>query len=336
VVVQVRAALSVGVSEVMSAHIALPVVDDGLIRPATVAPNILTGVLRDSLGFTGLIVTDALNMGALVSNYGAGEATVLAFLAGADLLLQPADPAVAIAAMVEAFDAGRYTLGRLDSSVLRILELKHRLGLFSERLISLDLVPAYVGAAPYQRIAEEVTARSIVLVKDSAHTIDSLRSRPRALSVIVYGDDAGVTLIGDLRSRGYRVSSFRLYPQSGPASYDSARVMIENTGITLFVTAVRATAWSGNIGLPQPFTALMDSTAGRKRTVLISFGSPYLISQVPSIGSYILGWQSRGMSERAMAAALSGAAPITGKLPISIPGGGPFGYGIQRTRVRVP
>lgn len=330
-----RAAVKAGVTAVMSAHIALPGVDGGQNRPATVAPNILTGVLRDSLGFHGLIVTDALNMGALVSSYGAGEATVLAFLAGADLLLQPADPAVAISAMMAAFDSGRYTLRRLDSSVQRILELKNRLGLYSQRLISLDRVPAYVGAAPYQRIAEEVTARSIVLVKDSAYTIDSLRARPRALTVIAYGDDAGATLIGDLRGRGYRVNGFRIYPQSGPASYDSARVIIETNGITVFVTAVRATAWSGNIGLPEQFTALIDSTARRKRTVLVSFGSPYLISQVPSVGSYILGWQSRGMSERAMAAALSGATPITGKLPISIPGGGPFGYGIQRTRVRV-
>ena len=75
-------------------------------------------------------------------------------------------------------------------------------------------------------------------------------------------------------------------------------------------------------------------TARRKRTVLVSFGSPYLISQAPSIGSYILGWQSRGMSERAMAAALAGSAQITGTLPISIPGGGPLGYGIPKTRVR--
>jgi hypothetical protein len=112
--------------------------------------------------------------------------------------------------------------------------------------------------------------------------------------------------------------------------------MIDNNGFTIFVTAVRATAWSGNIGLPPRFTSLMDGTARRKRTVLISFGSPYLISQVPSIGSYILGWQSRGMSERAMAAALSGAAPITGRLPISIPGGGPYGHGIVRTRVSDP
>jgi beta-N-acetylhexosaminidase len=329
-----RAAVHAGVTAVMSAHIALPGVDGGQSRPATVAPNILTGVLRDSLGFNGLIVTDALNMGALVNSYGAGEATVLAFLAGADLLLQPADPSAAIEAMMAALDSGRFTLARLDSSVNRILELKSRLGLFTERLISLDRVPSYVGSAGFQRIAEEVTTRSIVLVKDSANTVDSLRARVRPLTVISYGDEAGATFIGDMRSRGYRVSAFRIHPESGPASYDSARAMIESNGITLFVTAVRATAWSGNIGLPQQFTALMDSTARTKRTVLISFGSPYLISQAPSIGSYILGWQSRGMSERAMAAALSGTAPITGKLPISIPGGGPFGYGIQRTRVR--
>ena len=102
----------------------------------------------------------------------------------------------------------------------------------------------------------------------------------------------------------------------------------------IFVTAVRATAWSGNIGLPQQFTALMDGASRRKRTVLISFGSPYLISAVPSIGSYILGWQSRGMSERAMASALSGETPITGTLPITVPGGGPYGYGIRKVRVR--
>ena len=329
-----RAAVKAGVTAVMSAHIALPGVDHGQNRPATVAPNILTGVLRDSLGFRGLIVTDALNMGALVNSYGAGEAAVLAFLAGADLLLQPADPAVAITAMMAALDSGRFSLARLDSSVIRILDLKSRLGLFSERLISLDRVPAYVGAAGFQRIAEEVTARSIVLVKDSANTVDSIRARNRPLTVVSYGDDAGATLIGDLRGRGYRISAFRLYPQSGPASYDSARVMIEANGIAVFVTAVRATAWSGNIGLAQQFVELMESAARRKRTVLVSFGSPYLISAIPSIGSYILGWQARGMGERAMAAALSGETLITGKLPITIPGGGPFGYGIRKVRVR--
>ncbi len=328
-----RAAVKAGVTAVMSAHIALPGIDSGRSRPATLAPNILTGILRDSLGFDGLIVTDALNMGALVSGYGAGEAAVLAFLAGADLLLQPADPAVAIDAMVRAVETGRVSPARLDSSVSRILQLKNRLGLFAERLVPLDRIPAYVGAAGYQRIAEDVTARSIVLVKDSLGTVDSLRARPQPLTVVAY-EDAGVTLIGELRSRGYRVSSFRLYPQSGPASYDSARTAIAGNGIAVFVASVRATAWSGNIGLPAAFAALMDGAARNKRTVLVSLGSPYLISQAPRVGSYLLGWQARGINERAMAAALAGTAPITGTLPITVPGGGAIGSGIRKTGAR--
>jgi beta-N-acetylhexosaminidase len=82
-----RAAVDAGVDAVMSGHIALPAIDTGVVRPGTLSPVILTGLLRDSLGFKGLAVTDALDMGALVNTYGAGEAAVLAFLAGTDILL---------------------------------------------------------------------------------------------------------------------------------------------------------------------------------------------------------------------------------------------------------
>ena len=109
-----RAAIAAGVDVVMSAHIALPGIDRGQLRPGTVAPNILTGILRDSLGFHGLIVTDALNMAGVADLYGA-EAGVRAFLAGADLLLQPADPRAAIDAMARAVDRGEITTERLDT-----------------------------------------------------------------------------------------------------------------------------------------------------------------------------------------------------------------------------
>ena len=103
-------------------------------------PAILTGVLRDSLRFKGVIVTDALNMGGIVAGYGAGEAAVLAFLAGADILLQPADPAVVIDAMSAALAQGRFTQARLDRSVRRVLQLKAQAGLFRQRTVPLDKV----------------------------------------------------------------------------------------------------------------------------------------------------------------------------------------------------
>ena len=164
-----RAAIAAGVQVVMSAHIALPGIDPGQLRPGTVAPDILTGLLRDSLGFKGLVVTDALNMSGIADAYGA-DAGVRAFVAGADLLLQPADPAAAINAMAAAVERGEITPERLERSVRRVLAVKRSLGLFDRRTVSLDSVPAVVGSAALGKAAAEIAARSLVMVKDSAGT----------------------------------------------------------------------------------------------------------------------------------------------------------------------
>src|SRR3989449_3519008 len=124
-----RAGISAGADVVMSAHIVLPDLT-GPEEPATLSAAVLTGLLRDSLGFRGLVVTDALDMGAIVSKYGAGEAAVRAFLAGADLLLIPADADSAASALTAAVASGRITAARLDASVRRVLQVKQRLGLF--------------------------------------------------------------------------------------------------------------------------------------------------------------------------------------------------------------
>jgi beta-N-acetylhexosaminidase len=328
-----RAAIAAGVTAVMSAHIALPGLDSGRTRPGTVEPAILTGVLRDSLGFRGLTVTDALNMGALVNSFGPAEAPVLAFEAGADMLLQPADPAVTIDAMERAVRSGRITEERLNRSVRRILDLKQQLGLFTRRMVPLDSVPDVVGRADFLRSAREVAARSIVLARDSAGAVDSLRAAPRSLTVVAYGDDgsptAGAALATELRVLGHRVTLLRLAPASGPASYDSVRTALAGNPMAIFAVAIRAAAARGTIGMPPPLAQLMDSSAVARPTILVSLGSPYIASQTSHVGSYLLAWAANPVSEQAAARALSGDA-ITGRLPVRIPPDEPVGAGLER------
>ena len=332
-----RAAIAAGVTAVMSAHIALPGLDSGRTRPGTVEPGILTGVLRDSLGFRGLTVTDALNMGALVSSFGPGEAPVLAFEAGADMLLQPADPAVTIDAMERAVRSGRISEARLNQSVRRILVLKQQLGLFRRRLVPLDSVPDVVGRADFMASAREVAARSIVLARDSAGVVDSLRAGPRTLTLVAYGDEgspaAGSSLAAELRARGHRVTLLRLTPASGPASYDSVRSALATSPVAIFAVAIRAAAARGTIGMPAPLAGLIDSTATARPAVLVSLGSPYIATQTPHIGSFLLAWAANPLSEQAAARALSGAA-ITGRLPVRIPPDQPVGAGLDRPDTR--
>jgi beta-glucosidase len=112
-----RAAIAAGVATVMTAHLLLPALDPQ--RPATLSAAVLTGLLRQELGFNGLVVTDALMMEAISANYGPGEAAVLALEAGADLVLMPADADAAIAALVAAVEGGRLSRERLEASAQR-------------------------------------------------------------------------------------------------------------------------------------------------------------------------------------------------------------------------
>jgi len=331
-----RSAIAAGVTGIMSAHIALPGIDSGQLRPGTVAPNILTGILRDSLHFTGLVVTDALNMAGVANEYGT-EAAVRAFVAGSDLLLQPADPKATIDAMAAAVARKEISPERLDRSVRRVLELKRQLELFAHRTVSLDSLPGIVGRAEFKDEARDMAARSMVLVKDSSGTVHSLKSTRQAITLVTYGEEdnrsLGNTLASELRSRGCPTTVFKLWPASGPASYDSATAAIERNPLTVFAASDKPVASRGTLGLPDAVRNFIAATALARPTILVSLGNPYLIGDLPEVGSYLIGWRSNSVTEQAVARALVGATPITGRLPISIPPRYARGWGLQR---RVP
>ena len=334
-----RAGIAAGADVVMSAHIAFPGLT-GSDEPATLSPSVLTGLLRDSLGFRGMVVTDALVMGAIVAKYGAGEAAVRAFLAGSDLLLMPADPDSAIAAMLAAVESGRVTAERLDGSVRRMLAAKQTLGLFVRRTVPIDSVMDRVGTRELRLLAEDMAVRALTLVRDTSGTFQALRGGPRRLALIAYGDELN-TSVGNqiaeaLRAGGDTVEQFRLWPMSGPLSYDSARAAMARAPAVVFAANVRPVSWKGFIALPDSLARLVAATDSVKPTLLVSLGSPYLLNQVPTAGSYLIAWSGARAAERAVAQAILGRVPVTGRLPIRLPPAYPIGHGIRVTEIRPP
>ncbi len=317
-----RAGIAAGADVVMTAHIAFPALT-GSSEPATLSAAVLTGLLRDSLHFKGLVVTDALMMGAIVSKYGAGEATVRAFLAGSDLLLMPADPDSAVNAMTAAVDGGRIGRERLDQSVRRVLEIKRRLGLFERRTVPLDSIMQIVGSKRFQDAANDIAVRALTLVRDAGGRLHALRAKPSRLALIAYADEmngsVGQYLTDLLRQGGDTVEYFRLWPMSGMLSYDSARAVIARAPTTVFVANVRPISWRGNIALPDSLAQLITATDAARPAVLVSLGSPYLLNQTPGVKSYLIAWSGVRAAERAAALALLGRVPVRGHLPIRIP-----------------
>ncbi len=335
-----RAAIRAGTDAVMTAHIALAgLAGSGAAPiPATLSPLVLDTLLRGELGFEGVVVTDALNMSAIVSAYGAAQAAVLALKAGADLLLMPADPAGAIDAIVDAVARGDVSEARLDSSVARVLALKARAGLFQHRLVDINRIASAVGTGADLALAQDIAQRSLVLVRDTAGLVP-LAARRRLL-LVTYGDesfrDVGGALAAALRAAGDTVQAMRLWPASGPASFDSVRTAAASAGTVLFAAASQPTAWRPDaVDIPAGVAGVVEELAQRGLPIVaISFGSPYVIARIPDVRAYLAAWSDNLFTERAVAQALLGAAPITGRLPVTLPpppsSGFPIGTGLQR------
>jgi beta-N-acetylhexosaminidase len=325
-----REGIDGGADVVMSAHIAFPAIT-GSDEPGTLSRAVLTGLLRDSLHFRGLVVTDALMMGAIVARYGAGEATVRAFLAGSDLLLYPSNPDSAFAAMNAAVQDGRISMARLDSSVHRVLEIKSHLGLFTQRFASLSGIMATVGAKRFQTAAQDLAVRALTLVRDSTGTLARLRATRTRMALIAYADEfngsVGLQLAEILRQNGDTVDYFRLWPMSGTLSYDSARTVINRNPVTIFAANVKPISFRGNIALPDSLALMIAATDSQVPTMLVSFGSPYLLNQAPSVKTYLVAWSGVRVAERAAARAILGLSPVGGHLPIRVPPY-PLGWGL--------
>jgi beta-N-acetylhexosaminidase len=329
------AAVRAGLGAMMTAHLALPnVVHDS--TPATLSPDIMRGLLRERLGFEGILSTDAMDMRGVLARMGLAEATKQAVIAGNDIILMPQDVPGAIDAIVAGVQEGRFTEARVDSSVRRLLALKERMGLHRERTVRLDSLRAIVGAPEHVQMAQLAAERGITLVRDSQAVVP-LRadSGTRVLSLTVAGRNnlgAGREFDAELRRAIPRTRS--QFVAWGDPALDVSRLLGAADSADVVVVGVHQLAGYDLLETTGAPSALVELARGlsarRARLVVVAFDSPYLLMQIPDVPAYMIAWGGFPASQRAAARALVGAAPITGKLPITIPPLAAFGDGIQR------
>jgi beta-N-acetylhexosaminidase len=326
-----RGAIDAGVAAIMSAHIAFPALTGDSV-PGTLNPRILTGLLRDELAFKGLVFTDAMDMGAIVRNYGNTRAPVLAIKAGADVLLQPLaqDVPGIIDAIAQAVQTGDLTEARLDQSVRKILQAKATVGLNVQRTVDLAAVPGIVASPRNMAVADEAAEKSITAVRDRDRLLP-LRGGPTVS--IVYTDDydpfAGRTFQRGLSAANPAVRPVLLDASISTIRLDSLFASIEPGSTVLFSPYIRVTANKGDVAIASHVADFVNRLAAAHKVVVTSFGNPYVLRQFPNIGTYVIAWGQWDVAQRAAARALTGQAPITGKLPIAIPPLHQIGEGIQ-------
>jgi beta-N-acetylhexosaminidase len=349
------AAIRAGVGMVMTAHMALPAIT-GDSTPATLSPVVMRDLLRRDLGFRGILATDAMDMRGVLATMGLAEASKRAVEAGNDILLMPTDISATIDAVVAGVRERRFTEARVDSSVRRLLELKERLGLHQTRYVDLDKVRSVVGDADHLAVAQRAAERGITLVKDVPRLVP-LQVSPRRTTVATAASDgsgrtdllavtvarradlgAGRDFNAELRTRypGMR----EIFVDADDPEFEYERVL--RMSDLAEVTVVSSYSLAGfdvqrTNSAPRAFVEFVRDLERRPtRSIIVAFGNPYLLREIPSVPTYMIAWSGFPVSQRAAARALLGTASIGGRLPIAIPPVAPMGAGLQRTARGAP
>jgi beta-N-acetylhexosaminidase len=344
-----EAAIAAGVDAVMVAHVVVPALDSDPNHVATISPVIVTGVLKQRLGFKGLVVTDALNMRALTKLFpeggsaAAGRAAVAAVKAGDDVLILPPDLDGAYNGLLQAVRSGEIPESRIDESVVKILRAKASVGLNKATQVDIDAVNRIVASPASQAKAQEIADEAIALVRDNHRVLplkatihgtnpprnsypSTAENRASTLVLIFTPDlrsDAGLALEKEFRARTASVKVMYIDPHNATFLAQQALDAVEQAQVVIAAAylAPQAGAPTNTSVLQNGQGSLLQGIVEKAadKTVVVAMGNPYVAAQLPQVQTYLCTFSDAEVSEVSAVKAMFGEIPMPGRLPVTIP-----------------
>jgi beta-N-acetylhexosaminidase len=346
-----RAAIAANVASIMIGHLSVPSIEPALapVRsdshgdnpygtrpeevpqsgtlPATISPKIITGLLREKLGYKGLVVSDAFDMGGLTEHFDPGEAAVRAIEAGEDQVLLSPDVDMAVAAVKASVKSGRIREAQIDESVGRILAAKQFAG---APAIEPDKIFRLLDSQEHRDLANAIARRALTLVRSQSGVLPLKRSSKIAYIIVSDFPEANpmTDLDRELRARGQVLTTAVIDSRTRDDELPPILAAAKTVDVAVLAFAVRARSGAGSIAVPEAARHLVEAL--KIPLVGISFGSPYLLRDVPSLGTYICAYGIQPVMQVAAAKAMFGEAAFEGRLPVTIPRLYARGHGITQ------
>jgi beta-N-acetylhexosaminidase len=329
-----RKAIEAGVKAVMVAHLDVPALDPTPGLPSSLSPAIVTELLRQQMGFKGLIVTDAMEMAGVTNLFSNTESALKAILAGVDMVLLPLEPAKVVPFLVEAAKFGRLPQARIEESVRRILEAKASLKLHLSKQVDIGSLPLKIGSKGNVAEARLAFEKAVTLVKNDNGVLPVAPSGKK-IAVLSLSSDPGDFYAGRPFAEAVRkrTEGTKIFYADGDTGIDRleaafAGAMDADVVICAVFSSLRAS--KGSVGLDPGHVDLINNLTGTgKPVVVVNFGSPYLLRSFPDIAAYLCLFRNTTQAQETAARAVFGEMDVTGKLPVSIPGIFPIGQGIE-------
>lgn len=311
-----RQLIANGVQSVMVAHLKVPALEPNKKLPTTLSYQTITSVLKNELGFSGLVFTDALNMEGVAKYYSPGDVDLRAFEAGNDVLLFSQDVPSAIQKISEALRTGRIPESRLESSVKKILHAKFQYGLSEFKAIDTTQVLEDLNEL-VSPLRQQIAERAITLLSDPNTVLDRIKRSPSDKVVYVgIGTSSENAFTEQLKRAGVREFDFisnysveqRTYLKRKYANYKAVIIGIHN------LTAYP----KGNFGLDEVEVEMVNALSQWKNSVSVLFGNPYAMGNFCALDGFLIAYDESDETQVAAAKIITGLLKPLGRLPVGV------------------
>ena len=324
-----------GVAGVMTAHLSVPAFDKNKKRPSSLSYKITTKLLKDKMGFDGLVVTDGLDMKGVTKYYEKGKVALAAFEAGNDILLIPDDVNASILSIKEFVNEKEDNMSRLEESCKKILTYKYLSGAWKRELVDTTNLLQELNNTKFSRLSENLAYEAITIVKNDNDILPL--SHPDTLNpaviVIGYENTQFEKVITDFMP----AKVFYLMHDADVAA--KQKIINELEDVNLVIVAITNTNISASrrFGVTESDVQFVSRVALKHKTVLDIFASPYSLNFFPNLNDFeaiVISYQEKSYLMKKSAEAMLGMAAIKGKLPVSA-GGFNIGAGIETKKTRL-
>tara|TARA_R110000764_G_scaffold240105_1_gene343154 strand:- start:216678 stop:219590 length:2913 start_codon:yes stop_codon:yes gene_type:complete len=316
-----------GLSSTMVAHLDVPSLEPREGHPSTLSKNVVTGVLKNQLGFQGLVITDALNMKAVSEFAPEGKVALEAFLAGNDMLLMPENVLKAKETIIEAYNKGTIIEERLAESVKKILMAKYKAGLYNYKPVDLENLYEDLNGVENDVVYEEAIEGAITVAKNNFALMPIKKLDNKKIAYVHFGDDSGAPFLKTL-NKYYKVTHIQ--------AKDIAQYKKELANFNLVIIGFHkdnSSPWKGyKFSKNELFWLEEISRLRTSNTILALFARPYALLDVlnfDTVDGIVVGYQNSEIAQEKVAEVIFGAIGATGKLPISAHDELPKGTGVD-------
>ncbi|HEX2935635.1 MAG TPA: glycoside hydrolase family 3 N-terminal domain-containing protein [Bacteroidales bacterium] len=314
-----RELIKKNVSGVMVAHLNIPALEPKPNTASTLSSRIITDLLRKSMGYDGLIFTDALNMLGVAANNKPGELEVKALQAGNDVLLMPADPGIAIQAIKKAIRDGQLRQSQIDSSCRRVLIAKYKAGLDRYKPVDIASLPAKLNTTEATLIQRNIAASAITLVKNTFNLVPLQRLDTLRIALVLSGtnqpnqftETVGLYKNCDTYFLPEKLDSFRT---------DSLLFSLRHYNLIIGSFHNTSSLANRNFGIQPSAIAFFDTLATLRKVILHLPATPYALSMFKKIYNYqaiLVSYHDIPVTQDFAAQIIFGGIPAQGKLPVT-------------------